>query len=150
MLSRLIKLVFASMMVLMANDLIPYKRPGEDFTAQVTAAVTGKRFVVISANVTSGPGLSNTAEGSNPRVAMANANHAIGVSKYDQPTVGGKVGVTRGGIVPVEAGATVTAGQAVQADASGRAITLAAGIKLGVAMSDATVGQDCMVALMLG
>lgn len=153
---RLIGLIFASFVVLMANDLIPYKRPGEDFTAQVTAAVTGKRFVVISANVTSGPGLSNTAEGGNPRVATAGAGaRAIGVAKYDQPTVGGKVGVCRGGIVPITAGGTITAGQDVMSDATGQAVTWTsaaseANKRLGTAISDATSGQDCMVALMLG
>ena len=155
MIVRLIKLLFASMMVLMANDLIPYKRPGQDFTAIVTAAVTGKRFVVISANVSSGPGLSNTAEGSLPKVALAGAGaQAIGVSKYDQPTVNGNVGVARGGIVPVEAGGTITAGAKIMSDATGRAVawTFAASDAnnpLGVAINDATVGVDCMTALML-
>lgn len=152
MIVRLIKLLFASMMVLMANDLIPYKRPGQDFTAQVTAAVVGKTLVVISANVTSGPGLSNTAEGSNPRVATCGAGaQAIGVAKYDQPTIGGKVGVCRGGIVPITAGGTITAGQKVMSDATGRVVTWTfaasdANNPIGVAMSDATVGLDCMVA----
>lgn len=134
----------------MANDCIPYKLPGEDFTGQVTAAVTGKRFLKISGNRTSGPGLSSTAEGSNYKVATAAAgDHAIGVSKYDQATVGGKVGVIREGIVPVTAGATITAGQAVQSDATGQAIPLAAGVKLGVAMADAASGADAEIALML-
>jgi hypothetical protein len=52
-----------------ANDLVHFKRPGEDLTAQATAAITGKRFVVVSGNRTSGPGLAPTAEGSNYRVA---------------------------------------------------------------------------------
>lgn len=132
-------------------EAIPFKRPGEDITAQVTAAVVGKRFVALSADRTSGPGLSNTAEGSVYRVAHANANHAIGVAKYDQPTVSGKVGVMRGGIVPVTSGAAIAAGAAVQADAVGKAITLAAGVKLGVCMSGVGGADlDVEIALMLG
>lgn len=118
----------------MANDLIPYFRPGQDVTGLCTAAVTGKRFVKISGNRTSGPGLSATAEGSVYRIAHANADRAIGVSKYDAP-INGMCGVARGGIVPVTSGAAITAGAEVQADANGKAITLAAGKSLGVAMS---------------
>lgn len=135
----------------MANDLAPYKRPGEDFTGHATAAITGKRFLVISGARTSGPGLSATADGGNYRVAQAGAGaHAIGVSKYDA-ALNGKVGVTSGGIVPVTAGAAITAGTAVQSDANGQAIPLAAGIKLGVAMNDASgAGVDAEIMLFLG
>lgn len=119
----------------MANDLIPYFRPGQDITALATAAVTGKRFVRISGNRTSGPGLSATAEGSVYRAQHCDAAlHPVGVSKYDAP-LNGMFGIARGGIVPVTSGAAITAGQAVQSDANGKAIALAAGPKAGVAMS---------------
>lgn len=134
----------------MANDCIPYKYPADDFTFQCTAPVVGKTFVKISAARTSGPGLSNTAEGSVYRCATAAAgDHAIGVAKYDAPT-NGKCGAYRAGIVPVTAGAAITAGNAVQSDAAGKAIPLAAGVKLGVAMNDALNGADAEIALMLG
>lgn len=133
----------------MANDCIPFKRPGEDITGHATAAVTGKRFLRISANRTSGPGLSNTAEGSVYSVAPAAAGgEVIGVAKYDAP-LNSKVGVIRGGIVPVTAGAALTAGQAVQSDGTGQAIPLAAGIRCGIAMSGASGGQDAEIALQL-
>jgi hypothetical protein len=132
------------------NDAIPFKRPGEDITAQVTAAVVGKRFVAISGDRTSGPGLAATAEGSNYRVAHCGAAlQAIGVSKYDQATVGGKVGVMRGGIVPVTAGSAITFGQAVESNASGQAVPFSAGIKLGIAMTGAAGGADAEIALLL-
>jgi hypothetical protein len=139
----------------MANDAIPTLRPGADFTAQVTAAVTGKRFVKISADRSSGPGLAATAEGSNYKVAPCGAGQAaIGVAKYDQATVGGKVGVIREGVVPVTAGGTITAGAYVMSDATGQAVAWTsaaseANAKLGVAMSGATAGNDCEVALQL-
>lgn len=135
----------------MANDLIPYKRPGEDFTGQATAAVTGKRVLRVSGNVTSGPGLSSTAEGSNPRVALhdgVDATQPIGIAKYDAP-INGKVGVARAGIVPVTAGGAVTAGMALKSDATGKVVAVGTGSKVGVALSDAALDQDCMVALML-
>lgn len=139
----------------MANDCIPYKYPADDFTFQATAPVVGKTFVKISAARTSGPGLSNTAEGSVYRCATAAAGQqAIGVAKYDAPT-NGKCGAYRAGIVPVTAGATITAGQPVMANATGQAIPWVsaaseANAKLGVAMNDAANGADAEIALMLG
>jgi hypothetical protein len=119
----------------MANDCIPYYKPGEDLPAAASAAITGKRFVKISGNRQSGPGLSSTAEGSNYSVAQCVAgDKAIGVSMYDAP-LNGKIGVVREGVVPVTSGAAVTAGSEVQADANGKAITLAAGKANGIAMS---------------
>lgn len=146
-------------------ESIHFKRPGEDVTCQVTVAVVGKRVVAISANRTSGPGLSNTAEGSVYRVAPCAGATMVpfGVAKYDQPTVAGKVGVATGGILPIEAGAAVAAGELVMADALGRVVpyvgpiaTNAAAvpdlpIPVGQCMSAASgVGVDCEVKLMLG
>ena len=48
-------------------------------------------------------------------------------------------------IVPVTAGAAITAGQEVQSDATGQAIPLAAGKPAGLAMSGAAAGADCQV-----
>lgn len=119
----------------MANDCIPYYKPGADIPAACSAAVTGKRFLKVTGNRQSGPGLSSTAEGSNYQVAQCVAgDKSIGVSMYDAP-INGKVGIVREGIVPVTSGAAVTAGTEVQSDANGKAITLAAGKPLGYAMS---------------
>src|SRR6476620_8219233 len=133
----------------MANDCIPYFRPGKDVTAQAEGAVTGKRCVQISNPRTSGPGLAATAEGSNYVVgipsttgALGAAKRIFGVAKYDAPD-GGKVGVIRGGIVPITAGGNITAGAEVEVAADGRVITLAAGIAIGVACGTTTTGNDC-------
>lgn len=137
----------------MANDCIPYYRPGEDLTGQATAAVVGKRVLKISATLTSGPGLAATAEGSNARVNhCAGATEVpFGISKYDAAS-GGKVGIIREGVVPVTAGAAVTAGQQLMADATGKVIPYvwagaAVPVVVGVAMNDAILDADCMVAL---
>lgn len=146
----------------MANDCIPYYRPGEDITGHVTADVIGKRVVRISATPTTGPGLAATAEGANVRVApcAGATQQPFGVSKYDA-LAGAKVGVIREGVVPVTAGASVSAGDLVMADATGRVITYVGPITtnaaallslpyvVGQALNDATVGNDCMVALKL-
>jgi hypothetical protein len=140
-----------------ANDMVPTKRPGEDITGQATAAVTGKRFVRISGarafrfNV-----LATTADGNNYKVAPATAGGAaVGVAKYDQPTVGGKVGVARGGFVIVTAGAAITAGQFIMSDATGQAVPWTsaaseANAKLGYAVDDAANGADAEIAINLG
>ena len=130
-------------------DCIPYRKPNEDIPGQCTAAVTGKRFLSVSGTRTSGPGLSNTAEGSNYRVAHTGAGlRSIGVSMWDAP-INGKIGIIRGGIVPVTAGAAITAGQEVQSDATGQAAPLTTGKSLGVAMADAALGADCEVSLLV-
>lgn len=133
----------------MANDCIPFYEPGGAITCQTTAAVTGKRFVAISGNRTSGPGLATTAEGGNYRVATcAAAAKAFGVAKYDAAS-GAKVGVwcQPGIVVPVTAAANITAGQEVEVGATGQATPLAAGKAVGMALTAATTGNDAEIRL---
>lgn len=139
----------------MANDMIPLFRPGADLTGQATAAITGKRVVKISGAMTSGPGLSNTAEGGNLRFAhcAGATDQPFGISKYDAPS-GGKVGVAREGVVPITAGAAVTAGNPVMADANGKVINYvyagaAVPVVVGIAVTDGVLDGDCYVALKL-
>ena len=131
------------------NVCMPYYEPGARLTADATAAVTGKRFVVISADRLSGPGLNNATDGGNIRVAPAGAGvRALGVAEYDAGT-GTKVGViaTPGTVVPVTAGGAIAAGAEVQCDATGQAITLAAGKALGLCLSAAAGGADAQIKL---
>jgi hypothetical protein len=140
----------------MANDLVRTREPGQDFTGQATAAVTGKRFVKISgARTNKFNVLGTTADGNNYKVApCAAGQQAIGVAKYDQPTVGSKVGVAAAGVCTVTAGAAITAGQTVMSDATGQAIPWAqsgaypnTNVALGVAMDDCANGADAEIAL---
>lgn len=142
--------------LIMANDMVPTKLPGQDVTGQATAAVTGKRFLRISgARVNKFNTLGTDASGDNYKVAHAQAGGpAFGVSKYDQPNVGGKVGVARGGICIVTAGAAITAGQFVMSDANGQAVPWTsaaseANAKLGYAVDDCANGADAEIALLL-
>jgi len=142
-----------------ANDLIPYKRPGEDVTGYAVAAITGKRCVQIAAaKVNKAEGLSTTGEGGAYRVALpsgagANGGAAkmiFGVAKYDQATVGKLVGIVRGGIVPITASAAITAGIGVQVAADGTVVPVSTGVQIGVACDDCANGADCEVALNIG
>jgi hypothetical protein len=132
------------------NEAIAYFDPGDDLSAQAEATVTGRRFVAISDPKQIGSAaLANDTFGGNIVVSLAGAGaHAIGVATYDA-TAGQKVPVMRGHkVVPVEAGAAMTAGDAVQSDATGRAILLAAGAKLGIVLNSPTAaGQVAIVAL---
>jgi hypothetical protein len=132
------------------NECIAFFDAGADITATAEAAVSGKRFVVVS-DPQPGPvlmGLSTTSEGSNIVVSHAAAGGpALGVSSYDAG-VGKKLYVLRGKkVVPVKTGAAVSAGAEVQSDATGQAIPLAAGKALGMAVDDAASGADCPIAL---
>lgn len=151
----------------MANDLIPYKRFGDDITGYATAAITGKRCVQIAAAKPVGekaegnPGLlaSGTPTGgggtyrvAHPSGAGANGGAAkmiFGVAKYDQPTIGKLVGIIREGIVPITTSAAITAGQLVQVAADGTIVPVSTGVAIGTACDDAASGADAEVALFI-
>lgn len=127
-------------MALPNNECIPIYEPGRNITGVVnTGAVTGKRFVKLAATKPSG---------GNIQIApvTAGAIKPLGVAASDC-NVADTVDVICGGIVPVTAGGTVTTGQELEIDSSGRVVTLASGRPVGLAVSDATVGNDCFVKL---
>lgn len=140
-----------------ANICVPLFKGGEkDQTVRVTAAVVGKTFGAISATIESGPELTtatlpSTYDGGNLRAATCGAGlKADGVFAYDQPTVGGIVPLIRqqgGAVVPVTAGAAITAGVQVEVGANGKAITFASGIPVGKATTTAVLNGDCYVEL---
>lgn len=111
-----------------ANECIPFKEPGGHVTGTPTAAVTGKRCVVISGD--------RNADGTYS-VAPAGAGvKAFGVAQQDAG-VGVRVTIIRspGIIIPVTSGAAIAAGQGVEVDATGRVIPLAAGARVGTALT---------------
>ena len=125
----------------MANECIPFYEPGGNVPCHATAGVTGCRFVNISAN--------RQADGSISVAHATAAGVAFGVSKYDAAT-GEKVGVVRGPgfIVPVMAGGTIAAGARVEVGTTGQAVTIAAGIAVGIAVAGATNGVLAQIALL--
>lgn len=109
--------------------LLPFWLPGDEVTGHASAAVTGCRLVRIS-----GPRV----EG-NPQVAPAAADgYAFGVAATDA-AAGTKVTVFRvSAIYPVQAGAAITAGQALKSNATGQVIPQGGtGIIIGYAVDDA-------------
>jgi hypothetical protein len=123
----------------MANECIPLYRPGLDITAVTTGAVVGKTFVDYSAALTTG--LVSV-------VTATAAGKVAGVAAYDAAS-GARVAVIRGKgqIVPMTAGATVTALSEVEVGTSGRPINFSAGVKVGRALSAATVGNEVFIEL---
>jgi hypothetical protein len=86
---------------------------------KATSAVTIKRFVTYAG-------------------AQAGAAVAVAGVAEDNTAIGEFVGCKARGWMLVEAGAAVAQGAAVESDASGRAITLAAGVQAGRAVDAAT------------
>lgn len=134
----------------MANECIPFYEDGDELTVQADAALTGKRFVEISANKDPASfALAADAVGGNFHVNYPSAGGLVfGVTMRDVAS-GAKVGVWRGKgmIIPVTAGASVARGDELQVDTTGRVITATTGVKVGRALTAATVGNDAMVTL---
>lgn len=96
------------------NECFPYYEPGDRITALCEAAVTGKRFVDISDDVSS--------EG-NLTVSPATAGgKTIGVASHDQAIDGLVTILGSGLVVPVKAGGAITAGDDVAIGAAGVAV----------------------------
>lgn len=114
------------------NEAIAFDDPGCDLNCHAVSAIIGRRFVQVSGNKLVGSlALSTTADGGTIPVVLATGAAGVkplGVADYDQPGTGvtAKVSVSRGKkVFPVESGAAMTAGQLVQSDGTGRAITYA-------------------------
>ncbi|KUI13454.1 hypothetical protein AU191_16830 [Mycolicibacterium acapulense] len=114
--------------------------PGADITGEATAAVTAKRFVVISGNRTAG---------GNIAVAPAAAGaRPCGVAGNDA-AIGGLVRVVRGNsrVVRVTASGAIAANVEVQVGANGTVATKAAGLAVGYALTAAADGADAEISL---
>lgn len=110
------------------NEAIPFYEDGDELTAYCTADVIGKRFAMVSADRRPGgpaDGVTDATDGGNISAATATAGiKVLGVFGYDQ-AMGGLVPVFRyNRVMPVTAGASITAGQEVQSDGVGKAVPL--------------------------
>ena len=124
------------------NELIPFKEHANRVTATPSAAVTGKRFVSISGD--------RQPDGTYTVAPTGAAGKALGVAAWDAG-VGSKVTVvtiTSGDIVPVRAGAALTANASVMSDATGQAVVATAGATgLGIALTGCASGADAQILL---
>lgn len=111
----------------MVNECTPYYEPGGRISCRPTADITGKRFVKVSANVESGPGLSDDELLGLIKVAPCGAGDlAFGVAGYDVTDASNysvPVICMPGIIIPVTAGEDLTADTVVQSDATGKAVS---------------------------
>jgi hypothetical protein len=121
----------------MVNDAIPYLEEADEVTVLPTAAITGKRFVVISGNRDATDNLIQAAPcGDNGR--------ALGVAMWDA-AIGKRVTVKT---MPVTAAAALAANQVVASDATGQARVAAAGERgLGLVVTGAAAGADAQIKL---
>ena len=133
----------------MANECIPIYRPGADLTVTASAAITGKTFVAQTGALVAGNPAANTDSVLMTAATCGAGLRALGVAAYDAAS-GSRVPVIvgPGHIVPVTCGAAVTFNSEVETNASGQAITKAAGVAVGRAVSTTTgSGQELFVKL---
>lgn len=131
------------------NELIPIFEDGDRPTGYCTATVRGRRLVKISADITGG--MFGT---ENIQVAESTAGYpAVGVACYDGAS-GDNIPLLRVGLVPLIAGAAITAGDPLMSDAQGRVVPYTDGAtnhRIGVALTAAAAaGDDVAVALQIG
>jgi hypothetical protein len=121
------------------GDISVYN-PGGDVTGQATTAVVAKRFVMVSGN--------RTAAGPVAVAPATAAGRTCGVAGNDA-AIGELVRVVRGNsrVVRVVAEAAIVAFAEVQVGAAGQAITKAAGVAVGYALTAAALGADVEVSL---
>lgn len=125
-----------------ANECIPYYEPGSRITFKASAAITGKRFIDISATLSSDGNLTcapATAEGK-----------ALGVSSFDVASEHRGTMLLAPMVVPITAAEGITAGEEVQVATGGKAAKLASGKAVGRALATVTTGNDCKVLLYSG
>jgi len=110
-------------------ESIPFWKPGQTVTGHAEADVLANRFVAVS-----GPRVDG-----NPQVSHVAGARVAGVASVSK-AAGSKVMFWADGVLAVEAGAALTAGQAVESDGQGRAIPHASGEVAGIAWDDVAAG----------
>lgn len=116
---------------------------GDDVTIKAASAITGKRFVDVTDTKDAALGTTVGATHDLIGAHAAAGTRAFGVSKYDQPTVGGVCGVhcKKGRIVPVTAGEAIDAGEDVAVGTGGKAV-VATDVDAKAALATGTVGAN--------
>jgi hypothetical protein len=142
------------------NALIPLFEEGDRPTVAVTAAIGSGKFVKPATGFQGGPLLDLSGpttpltKGNLMQAALCGAGQrAFGVLAWDTTAaddVAPMIATPTGMIIPMTAGATITAGQEVQSDASGNPIpwdgTLAS-VRNGLAVSGAANGATVYIQL---
>lgn len=138
------------------NPVIPLFEDGDRPSAAAVSAITNARFVRWATGFQAGPLLDTSTPtapltgGNLPQVQQCVAGErCCGVAGWDAPNAGDVLPVIAGSkfVVPMVAGASITAGDEVQSDAAGKPITVASGRPNGNALNSATSGQTVWVQL---
>jgi len=125
----------------MANEVIPLFRPGQDITAVAGGAISGGTCVLWSAALSSTTGLGSV-------VTATAAGPITGVAMYDAAS-GGRVAIGRGRglVLPIIAGAAITALAEVEVGTGGKVVTKASGVAIGRALATGSNNNPVMVDL---
>jgi len=139
---------------MVGNLCTPYYEPGSRVTGRATgAAVVGKTFVTVAANKDPGSReLDTGATGGNVKIktavaADATAGKVLGVAEHDAPQDKTTPILAGGFVVPVTAGAALSAGDLVTAGANGKAVAAATNRPAGISLSNAAIDQDAIIRL---
>jgi hypothetical protein len=112
--------------------------PGNEITAEATAAVTERQLVAVSASRTAGGNVSVAPAGAGAR--------ALGAAAWNAST-GQLVRIARGGVLKVIAGGAITAGDPIAVGAGGTAVTATgSAVVVGHAINGAANGAVAEVA----
>jgi hypothetical protein len=126
----------------MQNELIPFMENAVRVTATASASVAGKTLVSISGD--------KNADGTYTVGPTGAGEQAFGVASWDALT-GAKVTIitiSSGMIVPITAGAALTAGDSITADANGAAVVAVADARAcGIVLTGAADEADAVVQL---
>lgn len=112
-----------------------YEIPGFSYTLVAASDMSATQFRFVNVDT------------AGKAAVPAAGGRVVGV-RQNKPKADEAATIVQTGISIVEAGAAVTVGDGVQSDASGRAITLAAGISQGVALETAS-GAGVKIAVLL-
>lgn len=125
------------------NVCVPFFKPGQDITGYLTVDLGGKTLVAAVAG----------GRGGQPHIGLPAAGAAVmGVLGHDG-VAGQYVHVNSGGVVPVIAGADVTAGTEVMTNAAGHVVphtvatAPAKNVPVGYVVAGATSGNAAAVKL---
>lgn len=135
----------------MANEAISYYDPGQNITGRATAAIVGRRFLMVSGSRDTTVG--GPVQGLVGVATATAAGRICGVSQADAAS-GDPVGILRGNsrVVPVASTTAIAAFAEVEVGAAGVAVTKSAGVAVGYAITalsapDAAAGVPAQISL---
>ena len=126
----------------LVNQCIPLFEPADEFTVILDATILGKTFVSFKANTAL-----DATSGLQRVVQTAAAAYPVGVLHGDGVQNNTRKIVCGNKIVPITADGAIQSGQSVEVGTAGKVRTLASGVRVGTAMTNAADGTECFVKL---